>query len=323
MPPLRQTIKTYSKESSLTLLFSVFLLHALLFAAPARFPAGALVTIETGSTLESATKTLEEKNIVRSAFVLRGVVGALGSDTGIIAGDYAFERRYGVFGIARRILEGEYGLNPKRIVVFEGLRVTEIADLFDEYFERFDRDEFVKRAMPYEGYLFPDTYFFLPNTDAKTVFTVLHNTFIEKLEEVAPELEESDKPLEDIIIMASILEKEESDFIDKQKIAGILWKRIEIDMPLQVDAAVSYIVPRNTYELTQEDLALDDPYNTYRVRGLPPTPIASPGLDSIRAALDPIESEYLFYLADKRGNTYYAETFEEHKQNRRLYLHVE
>jgi UPF0755 protein len=91
-------------------------------------------------------------------------------------------------------------------------------------------------------------------------------------------------------------------------------------MPLQVDAAFDYVLGKDSAELTQEDLSIDSPYNTYRFAGLPPAPIANPGLESIEAVLSPIDTDYLYYLTDNEGNFHYAKTFDEHKQNKLRYL---
>ena len=120
--------------------------------------------------------------------------------------------------------------------------------------------------------------------------------------------------------MASILEEEARSFEDKQIVAGILWKRLDNDMALQVDAPFVYLLGKGSADLTLDDLKTDSPYNTYLYRGLTPTPISNPGLESLRAAVEPIASEHLFYLSDADGVMHYAEDFEQHKRNKELYL---
>ena len=100
----------------------------------------------------------------------------------------------------------------------------------------------------------------------------------------------------------------------RQIISDILWKRIETGMPLQVDVSFKYVNGKTTAQLTHADLAIDSPYNSYRYEGLPPTPIANPGLDSILAAITPKDTKYLFFLSDAHGTMHYAATFEEHKR---------
>ena len=124
----------------------------------------------------------------------------------------------------------------------------------------------------------------------------------------------------DIVTMASILEKEAKNTRDRKMIAGVLWNRLDRGMLLQVDAVFLYTIGRTTFDLTMKDLASDSPYNTYRYKGLPPTPIGSPSLDSLVAAMTPTKSDYLFYLADNDHVTHYSKTYREHLRKKRLYL---
>jgi len=137
---------------------------------------------------------------------------------------------------------------------------------------------------------------------------------------VRDKIDASGHSLEEIVIMASILEEEGITFQDRRMMSGVLWNRINIGMPLQVDAVFPYIIGKNTYQVNLEDLKTESPYNTYVNKGLPPGPITNPGFNSIVAALDPVKHDYLYYLSDKQHNTYYAKTFDEHKRDRVLYL---
>jgi UPF0755 protein len=170
--------------------------------------------------------------------------------------------------------------------------------------------------------LFPDTYFIFPGERADTVHKMLRENFDQQIldEDVVAAIEESGKTLEELLVMASILEKEASRMQDRRTIAGILWERIDRGMPLQVDAVFPYIIGKNTFELTLEDLKVDSPYNTYANKGLPPGPIGNPGLNSILAAATPIASEYLFFLSDYSGDFHFSRTYEQHLNYKRQYL---
>lgn len=134
------------------------------------------------------------------------------------------------------------------------------------------------------------------------------------------EIERQGKNLEEIIIMASIIEKEMSSPEDGRIISGILWKRIEAGMGLQADATLTYLTGKPSLKLTEEDLAIDSPYNTYKYRGLPTGPISNPGLNAIKAAIYPEESSYWYYLHDSESQPHYARAFEEHIENKLRYL---
>jgi len=176
-------------------------------------------------------------------------------------------------------------LIPLKITIPEGYTLNDIAEKF-RVFENFNKDNFLKIAR--EGYLFPDTYFFTGRETERGVIKIMENNFQKK----------SGQPKKEVLIMASLLEKELITIEDKKIAAGILWKRLEEGMPLQVDA---------------------EP-DTYIYKELPPEPICNPGLQSIGAALNPVDSLYWYYLSDKNGITHFAKTFEEHKRNITKYL---
>lgn len=318
------TYLNYHKRKTVVLLVALFIVltsfYNIIFRAPSEFPIGETITIEEGSTLSDIAGTLKGQNVIRSSFWLRNLVIILNGEKGALSGDYFLERQENVFSMARRIVTGDFDLSLIEVVIPEGVTNYEIGRIFEKKSDSFDREEFIVFVSNKEGYLFPDTYLFLPNVKAKEVARELNNTFIKKIVEIDEEIRNFDKPIDEIIIMASILEKEARTTETRRTIAGILWERIRIGMPLQVDAVFSYVNGKNSFTLTTEDLREDHPYNTYTNRGLPPTPIGNPGLDSIRAAVNPIESDYLYFLSDKNGNMHYSVTFEEHVRKKRIYL---
>ena len=149
---------------------------------------------------------------------------------------------------------------------------------------------------------------------------MMNDNFNKKMEPWKGAIENSGHSLRDIIIMASILEREATTEKDKTMVAGILWKRISLGMPLQVDATFMYLLGKKSSELTVSDLKMKSAYNTYQNKGLPAGPIANPGIVAIRAAIIPTESPYLYYLSDNNDEMHYAKTFEEHKANKAKYL---
>ncbi len=285
---------------------------------PSSFPREETIKIKKGSTLSQTAETLFQGGVIKSVFWFKVVTTLNGGARGVIAGDYYFHRSQSLSRVSQRVVSGEEGLVPIKMTVPEGLSVFQVADLFGEHFSLFDRQEFVEFAP--EGYLFPDTYFFFSNITARDVIERMTANFNERVGELRIETEEQEKDFRDIVTMASIIEEETHNSEDKPIISGILWKRIEIDMALQVDVTFSYVNGKNTYTLSREDLREESPYNTYINRGLPPGPISNPGLDSLEAALYPTETDYLYFLSDLSGNMYYAEDFDGHQVNRELYL---
>ncbi len=150
----------------------------------------------------------------------------------------------------------------------------------------------------------------------------MHQTFKKRIATLTSEVEKFGKPVSEIVILASLLEEEASTSEDRRIVSGILWKRLSMGMLLQVDATFQYINGKGSLELTLDDLKIDSPYNTYKYKGLPPTPISNPGLDSIRAAVIPTKTNYLYYLSERDGTMHYATTFAEHLRNKARYLRI-
>ncbi len=276
------------------IVFLVFV-NFLFFNVPKNFPTGAILNIKEGSSLRSISKYLEENNVIDSRVFFETLVIIFEGEK-VVSGDYLFESKISVFEVARRVSSGERHLAPVKVTIPEGFNVVDIAKAFVLKLPKFNQDNFYREAK--EGYLFPDTYFFLTTDNEEDVLQSMFDNFEKKIKPIRLEIISSGKSEKDIIIMASIIEKESKGDADREFISGILWKRLKIGMPLQVDA---------------------DP-NTYKTKGLPKNPTANPGLKAIKAAIYPKASSYLYYLHDKDGNIHYATTFAEHVSNKLKYL---
>jgi UPF0755 protein len=315
--------KNVSKKIALIILILALAIYAFFYFVinpPSGFPSGRTITLEEGMSLKEAASYLKKERVVASEAWLRNIVIALAGDKSVIAGDYYFERPVSILRVASTITDLGYRIGYIRVTIPEGYMVSEMAEVFDKKLPRFDKETFIEKAGPLEGYLFPDTYFFSPGSTEDNIIAELTKNFERKVGALAEDIEETGRTLEDIITMASIIELEGKTEESRRIISGILWRRMAIGMPLQVDATFIYINGKGSLQLTREDLAMDNPYNTYVYRGLPPGPIANPGLESIKAAIYPISSKYLYYLSDRDGDMYYAEDFEKHKENRLRYL---
>lgn len=312
-----------SKQKYATILlvgFFVFSgIYVYMHMPPTTFPLGEVITIKSGETLQEIASNLKKENAIKSPFFFRFAVALLGGEKKLIAGDYLLDKREGPVELARRITKGDFHLVTFKATIPEGWSVVQIADYFKSNLEDFDRSKFLALAKSKEGFLFPDTYFVSPKIKPEVLIEIMSKNFDEKIKTVKG-LSTSTISLKDIITMASILEEEARTTESRRMVAGILWKRLSMGMPLQVDSTFLYINGKTTYELTSSDLKIDSPYNTYRYKGLPPGPISNPGLDSINSAINPISSKYLYFLSSKSGNMYYATTFEQHKRNKQLYL---
>lgn len=317
----KHILKIVSFSFLIVFIFGIFYLAS--WRSPRPFPEQALITIERGEGLSQVAKTFKERGIIRSGFWLKTFVFLMGGEKRVVAGDYYFPKATNIFTITDMIHNGKFGLIALKVTIPEGSSSFEIAEILKKEIPNINTDDFLKEVADnnYEGYLFPDTYFLTPNTKASDVILMMHENFARQLQPYEEDLAKSEKSLAEIVIMASIIEDESNGNLESKRIiSGILWKRLRIEMPLQVDAAFQYYNGKNSYTLTKDDLAEDHEYNTYINKGLPPTAITNPGIDALRAAIAPTNTDYLYFLSDKHGNMYYAKTFEGHKRNRELYL---
>jgi len=171
-----------------------------------------------------------------------------------------------------------------------------------------------------EGFLFPDTYEVVKGESCKEIIIKMLKNFQKKVLPLEKEIQKQKKSLFEVLIMASLLEKEVKTKKDKEIVSGILWKRLKSKIPLQVDATITYITNKKTLKISKKDLQIASPYNTYLKKGLPIGPISNPGLDSILAALYPKESEFWYYLSTPEGKTIFSKTLKEHNIAKRKYL---
>ena len=303
----------------------VFLVAAFFgsISAPKDFPSDTMVSVVSGETLSGIASELVDSGALRSEFFFKAFVTLFGGSKGLVAGDYYLGEPQSALRLGWRFAHGSYDLKLVRVTIPEGTNSMEIADIFAKNgkFTQFDPEEFEKIAAKYEGYLFPDTYLFLPNVEADDVVDAMLANYQTKIAQISAEVSKFGRSITDVIKMASIIEEEARTEETRRTIAGILWKRFDEGMPLQVDAAFAFVNgKKDSRYITLEDLQIDSPYNTYVKKGLPPTPISNPGLAAIKATISPIPTKYYFYLSDEDGNMHYAITHDGHLANKAKYI---
>lgn len=257
-----------------------------------------IVHVSSSDTLSSIGSKLKDLNVIRHEKLLKFSVALIGGDKNISKGDYLFEKNESLIRVAWQLSKGIHGIAPLKVTLREGLTNIEMAKILSDKIPGFQKDVFLSDLRTKQGYLFPDTYFFYSLSTTDEILSDLSSNFKNKILKVDSDIKASGKSISDIIVMASIIEKEANGKEDGPIISGILWKRLKLGMPLQVDAAPS----------------------TYDRAGLPSIPINNPGLSSINYAIHPVNSSYLFYLHDDYGNVHYAIDFSEHRSNITRYL---
>lgn len=292
----------------------------LFLQTPYALPEHPLVVVESGASFTEVAELLKERNVIVSKYILRGMVALRGGTVSIKAGAYTFDTPSNAFVVAGRLINGDFRTESLRIVFPEGTPSHDMSTLLVDSIGFREAARFEREALGYEGYLFPDTYFLPPMATSGMIISLLTETFEIKTSELVLRAEALGRSWNDVVIMASLVEKEAQTYEDKRIVAGILWKRLDEGMRLQVDAPFFYLFGKTSADITRADLDIDSPYNTYKYEGLPPTPISNAGLETLEATLNPIESEYWFYLSDTDGVIHYAATYDEHLDNKAKYI---
>ncbi len=277
-----------------------------------------IIKVEKGESVRSISSDLKRNGIIRSKTIFNLYI-QLSKKSTISSGDYLFESPENVLSVANRMKNSDFRLPIFLITITEGQTNAEVADLLSKKLLNFSKEDFLIKANSLEGYLFPDTYKLFSNATEEEIISLLEANFKKKIDSIKQTIDSSKYSIDQIVTMASIIEAE-STADGRQEVSNILWRRFEIGMALQVDAPFVYAIGKGTADLTTSDLKSDSPYNTYTRVGLTPTPIGNPGLDSIIAAAKPQPTQNLYFLTGRDGKMYYAKSFEEHKQNRALYL---
>ena len=278
-------------------------------------------SIKSGEDVRSIAQRLYDENLIRSSLVF--FLKARLTDYGkkIQAGDFQLSPSMGMQEISRELM---HGTSDIRLTIPEGWRREEVAMKIANQFD-IPENEILKTAR--EGYLFPDTYLIPKEATASTIVKMMEENFNKKTQKARESGNKKSLDFEEIIIIASLVEREAKLHEDRPLIAGVILNRLKIGMKLDIDATIQYTLGYQSEhkswwkkDLTAEDLENESEYNTYINAGLPPTAIANPGLSSIEAVINAPKTDYLYYIADKTGKTHFAKTFEEHAANISRYL---
>ncbi len=276
--------------------------------------------ITKGASVSEIAAKLESQKLIKSKLVFKIYTQIANIGRKLQAGEYSLAENLDLQSLINVILKGP---TQVWVTIPEGLRREEIAEKFSD-FASFDKAEFMNLTQDQEGFLFPDTYLFPKDVKASLVVSTLTNTFDKKYKEkVEPLAKNSDLTQAEIVNLAAILERETLTETEKPIVAGILIKRLNANWPLQADATVQYALgkPGKWWEpVTRDDYQLNSKFNTYRQTGLPPSPIANPGVSSMVAVAAAEDSPYWFYIHDTKGAIHYAKTLEEHNENIAKYL---
>ena len=301
-----------------------------------------IFVVEKGQNLLQIAANLENQNLIKSRWFFNFYVVLKNSQNKLQTGEYYLSPSMNVAEVSNKIISG--GVIKEGITIVEGWNLRDIGfylegkgmfqaeELWElagfpavnylkaedlpvpkDFSNEFDFLKDKPKYIGLEGYLFPDTYYIKKQETLENIIRKMLSNFDKKLNsDLRKEIKKQAKTIFEVITMASLLEKEVKSFEERKLVAGILWKRLKGNVPLQVDATISYITGKKTTKISKEETQIDSPFNTYKYKGLPLGPICNPSLDSIIASLYPENSEYWYYLSAPDGKTIFSKTLEEH-----------
>ncbi len=270
--------------------------------------------ITPGAGVRAIANDLKEEGLIRDPIVFFLYTKQTGIDQRIQAGDFRLSPSMSARDIAQELTTGMVDI---WITIPEGKRAEEVAAILKENIPTYE-DSWEEELKAQEGYLFPETYLIPRDATVESIITLLRNTFEEKYNSI--ETNNVDLTREEVVILASMIEREVRHTEDLPIVSSIMHNRLEINMPLQIDATIQYAKGENNGKwwepvTLEEYKSVKSDYNTYLSYGLPPGPIASPGLNALSAAVNPANTDYLYYITDQTGTNRYAKTYEQHQAN--------
>ena len=288
------------------------------------------VTVPPGQGLKATADDLFERGIIRNAFKFNLYARIKGYDKNIKAGEYRLSPSYSPREILEIMVSGKVRLY--KITIPEGFNLVQIAEMMPaaglgtaKDFLAAANDKALTRALnipgeSFEGYLFPDTYHFPKGVSPDKIIQTMVRRFQEVFtSEWKGRTREMKMTVHEVVTLASIIEKETGAPSERPIISSVFHNRLKKNMRLASDPTVIYGIKDFDGNLTRKDLTTKTPYNTYKIKGLPPGPIANPGARSIEAALYPVETEYLFFVSKRDGTHHFSKTYQEHEKAVRKY----
>ena len=298
--------------------------------------------IEEGMSVREIAQLLKEHELIQSPFFFSAYVKFADAQSGLQAGDYLLKPGMSYRSLVSTLSHAQ--VQEVQMTFPEGYTLSQMGQTVMSMFPTITEANWqavvshpselsvglelvagIPSGQSLEGYLFPDTYRFQADVQAKTIVETMLVTLSRRLAEagiVVPThlVMQNGMTLHEVLTLASIVEREVRSPEDMAHVAGIFLTRMEIGMALQADATVNYVTGKKDAAISLEDSKIDSPYNTYTHLGLPPGPISNPGINAIRAVLNPIDSEDLYYLTSEDGTVHYAQTFDQHIANKYQYL---
>jgi len=305
----------------LIFLVTILFLTAIYFPLVENSTIQKIINIPSGTNAKEIVHILEKNEIIRKNNYLFIILIKLSKlEDKLKFGEYNLSPSLNMLQILNKLARGE--IVVYKITIPEGYTSIQIAELLDKK-EIVEKESFLKLVKygekSWEGYLFPDTYEVPKKYGAENMFKLMLSNY----EQVAVDnklinkAEQTGFTMDEIITLASIIEKEAKFAEEKRQISSVFHNRLKSGMKLQSCATIQYILGKPKEKLEESDLEIESPYNTYLYKGLPPGPICNPGIDSIIAALEPANEDYLYFVLGDNGRHIFSKTYEEHLKNKK------
>jgi len=290
------------------------------------------VIVPQGATFSEVARELAAAGVIDNVLAFRVLARARGQEADVRAGEYLFSAHQTQDDVLRALVS-QGAQVAAWVTIPEGFTNRQVAQRLGEagvgtaaQFERaFARDTIVvegTRTKTMEGFLFPSTYLLALGASPQQVEGAMTSEFFADLpHDAAARARQLHVSVLQAVTVASLVEREAKAETDRPLIAGVIYNRLRLNVPLEVDATIEYALPEHKRELSYADLKIDSPYNTYLYAGLPPTPIANPGRPSMEAALHPSKTDFLYYVYCGNGRHVFAKTLAEHQANVARCLH--
>lgn len=292
-------------------------------AADPTNPDKIIVEVGENDPFQAVAQQLKEKSLIRSSLAFRVTAQLQNKDTQIKAGEYEMSPSMSPREILDRMVRGE--MFHRRVTVKEGMSLADIMKTLKEagiieplpFQLALEDREFLEsqgiESSSFEGYLFPETYYFPRNTSPKKIIAAMHEQLEKRwLPEWTQRAEILELSKHNVLTLASIIEKESGNFDEQPVISSVFHNRLKRNMRLQADPTVIYGIKDFNGNITKRDLTTLTPYNTYMIDGLPPGPIANPGINAIKAALYPADTNYLYFVGNGDGEHIFSESLDQH-----------
>jgi UPF0755 protein len=304
------------RKITVSIIFLIILIFAPLIMFQQKEDKVVEVFIPKGSSPHKIAQILKDSDVISSPKMFLLLIKIKDYSKKLQAGLYDFNKKDSYFTILNKLKNGD-SKNIK-VIIPEGFNIKQIAKVLSEN-GICNENKFIELATSQnlEGYLFPNTYLLLPQMDEQEVIKIMNDEFNKFwTEEKEERLKQINKTKKDVIILASIVEREAVEDKERPVIAGIFINRLSKGIRLESCATVLYAMGVNKERLSFEDLKFESPYNTYRHKGLPPGPICNPGAKAIDAVLNPIITENLYFVSKGNGTHYFSSTLEQHVKNK-------